>query len=577
MSVRWIIPPPGDEEARQLAGKCGIGLPAARVLASRGLRDPGAIKSFLHPRLADLEDPFALRGMDQAVERLLRAVRYKEPLLLYGDYDTDGIVSVTLLRRMIELLGHRVEYHIPDRFRDGYGMQPAMVEQAARSGIKLIVSVDTGIRAAECVRLASSLGVDSIITDHHLPEDDLPPAYAILNPNQPECTYPNKNLCGAGVTFKLLQALMKTAQLPEEKIRTWSDSFMGLVAIATVADVMPLTGENRVLVKRGLESLRLTRNPGLRALMECSGLVPGEPLSGGDLGFRLSPRINAAGRMDNATEVVELFLTRDPRRASSIAAELDRLNADRRAAEEKIVREILEECERQPVEDDHRALVFSGSGWHRGVVGIVASRIVERFHRPTLVLSEDSETGLAQGSGRSIQAFHLLDALESMDDLFTRFGGHKYAAGLTLPMNRVEELRQRLQAYAAERLKSEDLAPALHIDARVETGELNDASVGEVLQIAPFGAGNPRPRFLLAGVGVAAPPAVFKDKLVIVKLSGRSGVLKVKAWNFTSRLEEVPAGACVDAVVSFEEDAYSRNRGYAPWSAVLEDVRPAAE
>ena len=577
MSVRWIVPPPAEEEARRLSEGCGVALPAARVLASRGFRDPAAVRRFLRPGLSDLEDPFALRGMDRAVDRLLRAIGNAEPVLLYGDYDTDGIVSVTLLRRMIELLGHRVEYHIPDRFRDGYGIQPAMVEQAAQSGIKLIVSVDTGIRAAECVRLAASLGIDTIVTDHHLPEADLPPAYAILNPNQPDCPYPNKNLCGAGVTFKLLQALMTAARLPEEKMRAWSDSFLGLVAIATVADVMPLTGENRVLVKRGLESLRSTKNPGLRALMECSGLIPGEPLSGGDLGFRLSPRINAAGRMDNAREVVELFLTRDPQRASSIAAELDRLNAERRAAEEKIVREILEACDREPVSDDCRGLVFSGSGWHRGVVGIVASRVVEKFHRPALVLSEDPESGLAQGSGRSIHAFHLLEALESMGELFTRFGGHKYAAGLTLPIDRLDELRRRFQAYAAERLSPDDLTPVLEVDARVELGELNDSSVDEVLQIAPFGAGNPRPRFLVSGAVVASPPAVFKDKLVIVKLSGRSGVLKLKAWNFVSRLDEIAPGARVDAVVSLEEDAYSRNRGYAPWSAVLDDVRPAVE
>jgi single-stranded-DNA-specific exonuclease len=525
--------------------------------------------------LSDLEDPYQMKGMDPAVSRVLEAIRNREKILLYGDYDTDGVTSVTLLRRMIELLGHGAEFHIPDRFRDGYGMQPPIVEEAARSGVRLIISVDTGIRAAECVQIARNLGIDTIITDHHLPEAELPPAYAILNPNQPGCRYPNKNLCGAGVTFKLLQALMAAAALPPAKVEMWSDSFLSLVAMATVADVVPLTGENRILVQRGMNSLRYTRNPGLRALMECAGLIPGESLSCTDLGYRLSPRINAAGRMDNARDVVELFLTKDARRAAQIAAELDRLNAERRAAEEKIVREIMESCEREPVSAEQRALVFSGAGWHRGVVGIVASRIVERFHRPVLVLSEDLETRLAQGSGRSIEGFHLLEALESMGEIFLKFGGHKHAAGLTLPLDRLGELRSRFAEHARTRLQPEDLVPCLTADAMLAADEITDSTVDQVLQLAPFGLGNPRPRFLLRGMTVAESPAVFKDKLVIAKLSGHRGVLKVKAWNFTGRVAELPAGTKVDAMVALEDDPYSRARGYAPWSAVLEDVRPA--
>jgi single-stranded-DNA-specific exonuclease len=575
--ARWILPAVPESEAQALASACSLALPAARVLCARGFRDSVSVRRFLSPDLSDLEDPALMLGMDRAVDRVFRAIRDREKILLYGDYDTDGVTSVTLLRRMIELLGHAVDFHIPDRFRDGYGMQPAVVEEAARSGVRLIISVDTGIRAAECVRVARDLGIDTIITDHHLPEAELPPAYAILNPNQPGCPYPNKNLCGAGVTFKLLQALMAAAELPAAKVQAWSDSFLSLVAMATVADVVPLTFENRILVQRGIDSLRQTRNPGLRALMECSGLVPGEPLSCGDLGFRLSPRINAAGRMDNARDVVELFLTKDPQRAAQIAAELDRLNAERRAAEEKIVKNILEACEREPVSDDQRALVFSGANWHRGVVGIVASRIVERYHRPVLVLSEDPETGFAQGSGRSIEGFHLLEALESMSEIFLRFGGHKHAAGLTLSLDRLPELRDRFSRHAFDRLQPEDLVPTLTADAITACEEITDSSVDQVLQLAPFGLGNPRPRFLLQGVTVAGTPAVFKEKLVIAKLSSPGGVLKVKAWNFTGRLSELAPGARVDAIVSLEDDAYSRARGYAPWSALLEDVRPAQE
>ena len=281
--------------------------------------------------------------------------------------------------------------------------------------------------------------------------------------------------------------------------------------------------------------------------------------------------------MDNARDVVELFLTKDPQRAAQIAAELDRLNAERRAAEEKIVKSILDVCEREPVSDDQRALVFSGANWHRGVVGIVASRIVERYHRPVLVLSEDPETGFAQGSGRSIEGFHLLEALESMSEIFLRFGGHKHAAGLTLSLERLPELRARFSQHAFVRLQPEDLVPTLTADATVACEEITDSTVDQVLQLAPFGLGNPRPRFLLQGVTVAGTPAVFKEKLVIAKLSSPGGVLKVKAWNFTGRLSELASGARVDAIVSLEDDADSRARGYAPWSALLEDVRPAQE
>src|SRR5437773_3244888 len=350
------------------------------------------------------------------------------------------------------MAGGMADFHVPDRFKEGYGMRSEVVEAAARSGVSLIISVDTGIRAAEVVRRASELSIDVIITDHHLPESDLPPALAVLNPNRPDCSYPEKNLCGAGVAFKLVQALLGTLGWPAEKLRRVLESFLKLVAIGTVADVVPLTGENRIIVKHGLSGLCVVKNVGLRALLKVAGLSEGSAPSAGQIAFQVTPRINAAGRMATANDVIELLTTVDVERARALAEQLNALNLERREAELKIVDLILEECSRIPVTDNDAALVFAGQGWHRGVLGIVASRLVERFHRPTFVLGHTLDDGVAQGSGRSIPTFHLLEALERMPELFTKFGGHFHAAGLTMESNRVEEFRNRLNAYAATRL-----------------------------------------------------------------------------------------------------------------------------
>ena len=573
---RWLTPDLPEGEIATLARRCGLELPATRVLWNRGLRDQHAIERFLNPRLTDMYDPFLLSGMERAVERIRRAIRDREKVLIYGDYDTDGLCSVVILRRMLEILGVEAGFHVPDRLKEGYGMQPDVVRRAAASGVKLLISVDTGIRSVEAVQVANEVGVDVIITDHHLAKTDLPPALAILNPNQPGCPYPNKNLCGAGVTFKLIQALMYRLEWVPNQIVRYSDSFLMMVAIATVADVVPLTGENRVIVKRGLEGLPGARNKGLRALMETAGFVQGEALSAGDVGFRISPRINAAGRMRNARDVVELFLTDDEERARKIAAELSELNNERRVTEESIVREVIESCRERPVGSEDYGLVFSGSGWHRGVVGIVASRLVEEYHRPVLVLAEDGETGLAQGSGRSIDRFHLLEALESMAELFVRFGGHKHAVGLTLEAARVAELRERFNAYARTRLAPEDLVPMRRVDARMALSEVSTKAVEEVLRLAPFGLGNPAPQFLFSNVPVYEAPVVFKDRHLRLRIGGQGhNSLFLKAWNFASRIEEITPGTLIDALVCFETDTYAASRGYPGWSANLRDFNTA--
>ncbi|MDE3164552.1 MAG: single-stranded-DNA-specific exonuclease RecJ, partial [Acidobacteriota bacterium] len=435
--TRWVLPSIEPERAAALAGALGITVAAARVLVHRGLAQSEDARRFLRPTFADLHDPMALKDMGAAVERIARAIRDGERILIYGDYDVDGTTSVVLLTKAIELAGGSASYHVPHRLKDGYGMRPEVVEAAAERGVKLIVSVDTGIRAAEVVRRANELGIDVIVTDHHLPEMDLPPAVAVLNPNRPDCTYPEKELCGAGVAFKLVQALLPRMGWDADKARRVSESFLKMVAIATVADVVPLTGENRAIVAEGLRGLGAVRNPGLRALLDVAGFTDGAAPNARQVAFQIAPRMNAAGRMDTAQAVVELFLTNDAARARDLAKQLHEQNAERQQVEAGI-REL---CEQVAVGDGERALVYYAEDWHRGVLGIVASRLVDRLHRPVFVLSRNEDDGLASGSGRSIPAFHLLEALESMADLFVKFGGHKHAAGVTLEAARVDEFR----------------------------------------------------------------------------------------------------------------------------------------
>lgn len=559
--ARWVLPPELPSEVRQKSL-------AERILWARGRRDPSDVQRFLAPCISQMHDPLGLRDMDEAVERLCRAIRDRESILLYGDYDVDGTTSVVVLHTTLTLAGAQVNYHVPHRMVEGYGMRPEIIDAAAEQGVKLVVSVDTGIRAGAVVEHARTAGIDVIVTDHHLPEETLPPACAVINPTRPDCTYPEKNLCGAGVTLKLVQALMRGLGWPEERIARLMDSFLKLVAIATVADVVPLTGENRVIVKRGLEGLSEVRSEGLRALLKVAGFAPGERPTAGQVAFRVAPRINAAGRMDDARNVIELLLTRDPARAMELASMLHELNQDRRDTEAAILKCIFDGCAANPVTDAQAALVFSGCDWHKGVVGIVASRVVERYHRPVFILCEDTETGLATGSGRSIRAFHLLEALESMPELFVKFGGHRQAAGLTLPNEAIPEFRRRLEAWAAARLTSEDFRPTIEIDATLNLNELNDAGVQDIQRLAPFGFGNPAPLFAVLDAEVTGV-SVRGERLVNVGIrqnGGRTTILT--AWDWQDKLDRLPQGGRVNVVLSIEDKSK-----YAEWRPVLRDVQ----
>ena len=571
--MKWIVAEAEPGGVAALSAALGISMPAARVLCARGLGDAGEARRFLAPSTADLHDPFLLADMRAAAARLASAIERKEPILLYGDYDVDGTSALVVLKKVLDLAGGIATCFVPHRIRDGYGMKSEAVEDAAALGVKLIVSVDTGIRAGQVVKYAAALGIDVIVTDHHLPEAELPPALAVLNPNRRDCTYPEKNLCGAGVALKLAEALMCALGWEPARRERLVDSLLKLVAIATVADVVPLTGENRVIVKRGLSGLDRVANPGLRALLDVAGIEAGSSPSARQVAFQIAPRINAAGRMASANDIVDLFTTSDAARARAIAAQLDELNKDRRETEDGIRQAILEQCLAQPVTDSDAALVFAAEGWHRGVVGIVASRVVERYHRPAFVLGLDD--GIAYGSGRSIRAFHLLDALESMPDLFTKFGGHRQAAGVTLDAARVEEFRERFRAFASGRLTVADFEPEIEIDAEIGIEEITDQTVAELLNLAPFGFGNAPPTLVVRGVEAAVAPEIKNDKHLFLRLKSQGRMLRAKAWNFAERAAEFAPGASIDVTLQFEDDAYSAARGYAPWQTIVRDVKPA--
>ncbi|HZE23324.1 MAG TPA: single-stranded-DNA-specific exonuclease RecJ, partial [Blattabacteriaceae bacterium] len=517
--VRWSFSNPDAAQVEALCFEAKVSPIVARLLALRGITAPNATK-FLSPSLDHLHSPYLMRGMTAAVQRLSAAIANKEGILIYGDYDVDGTTAVVILKTAIELCGGAADFHVPHRIKEGYGIKDDVIERAAAAGIKVVISVDTGIRAFQAAETARRVGIDLIVTDHHLPEahEGVPNAWAVLNPNQQGCDYPCKELCGAGVAFKIAQALFAKFKDAVDQAKL-IPSFLKMVAIATIADAVPLVGENRTIARLGLEGLRRPVNGGLKALMEVSGLTSERAIAASDVGFRLGPRINAAGRMDVARDVIELFTCKDQDRCKDIAEKLNQLNLERQAEEQRIVAEIDHQLAAEPDLTGKFCMVFDGDGWHRGVVGIVASRVVEKTGRPALVIAKDAEE--AHGSGRSITAFHLLDALESCHDLFTRFGGHAHAVGFTMPSKDVPDLKQRLNAYAQAMLKPEDLLPELSIDAEIPLSSVTPELLNSLGRLEPFGHGNREPVFSSSGVSLLMPPRILKEKHIKLRLNQR--------------------------------------------------------
>jgi len=521
---RWIVREHDAERAASLARVLGVSPILAALLINRGYADERAARVFLSPTYDQLHEPYSMLGMKEAVARLQRAIETHEPILIYGDYDVDGTTGTAVLLRALKLLGANAGFHIPHRFTEGYGIQQPALEKAVVDGYKLVVSIDCGIRAHEPLYWARDHGLDVIITDHHLPDEKegAPPAFAVLNPNQAGCPYPDKNLAGVGVAFKLVHALFREhgrdAQVP---------AFMKVVAIGTVADVAKLTGENRTIVAIGLKDLARVANPGLRALIDVAGCGDGKGMTAYDLGFRLGPRINAAGRMDAARAVVELFDTRDSDEARRLANHLDARNEERKTVQQQIID--LAVAELKDPKDSYVA-VIAGEGWHRGVIGIAASKIAERLNRPCVVLSVDGD--MAHGSGRSIEAYHLLNGLTECADLFEKFGGHSHAAGIAIRADRIEEFRRRLNEHAASRLTADDLEPQVHIDLELAPETVTFGFARELDALEPFGAGNPRPVFVTRNLRCLSEPAVIKGKHLKLRLAGpQNRPLEAVWWN----------------------------------------------
>src|SRR5687768_7694878 len=485
---RWNVRRPDADAAASLARVLGVSPILATLLINRGYADERAARTFLAPGYDQLHEPYDMLGMREAVTRLKHAIEKHEPVLIYGDYDVDGTTGTAILLRALKLLGAETGFHIPHRFTEGYGIQQPALERAAADGYKLVVSVDCGIRAHEPLYWARDHGLDVIITDHHLPDENegAPPAFAVLNPNQAGCEYPDKHLAGVGVAFKLVHALFgeygREAQVA---------AFMKVVAIGTVADVAKLVGENRTIVAIGLKDLARVANPGLRALIDVAGCGDGKGMTAYDLGYRLGPRINAAGRMDAARAVVELFDTRNLDEARRLANHLDARNEERKIVQQQIIDLAVTELKDS---QDCYVAVIAGEGWHRGVIGIAASKIAERLNRPCVVLSVDGE--VAHGSGRSIEAYHLLNGLTACSDLFEKFGGHSHAAGITIRPERISEFRRRLNEHAASCLTPEDLDHSVTIDIELPAESVTFALAKDLQALEPFGAGNACPVFM---------------------------------------------------------------------------------
>jgi single-stranded-DNA-specific exonuclease len=561
----WAVAPP-SENAAFLAAETGLPRTIGQVLVNRGVTTAEAARRFLYGTLSDLHDPFLLARMEDAVGRIRQAIEGGETILVFGDYDVDGILSVVMLHKALASLGARVSYFIPERLRDGYGIKDEHVALAAARGAKLVVSVDCGVKAVGFVQKARSLGIDVIITDHHHPGPELPRAVAVLNPALPGSGYPDRHLAGVGVTFKLIQALFarsgRTGVLRH---------YLKLVSIGTIADIADLRGENRILVKHGLRELDGVSRPGLRSLIDVSGLR-GKRISEGDVGFRLGPRINAAGRMGETEVAVRLFFSTSKEESEALARRLDALNAQRQAAEDKIVNQAEERIRSRGLLSRYKIIILGDEAWHRGIIGIVASRLKDAFLRPVILLSYDGDK--AYGSGRSIPDFSLIDCLESCGDVFLSHGGHPLAVGCTLLRSRIPDFREAANRIAA-RIPEEALRRRLRIDARIGLADIDGPLWNGLELLDPYGVGNPRPVFLAEEVEVVGPPRILQARHAkfLVRQDGRT--FEAIAWDRAEWASTVAKGGLVDLAFSLQTSSYlGEERPYLSLDGLRRSHRP---
>ena len=546
-----------DDAAERLGAALQVSPVTARLLCIRGLDETDGARRFLSPSLDDLHDPFALADMTPAVERIRGAIARKERIAIHGDYDVDGVTSTVILRRALELLGADVVHFLPERFRDGYGLRPAALDRLHADGVRLVISVDCGIRAEDAALRAKALGVDLIVTDHHEPDTALPCAMAVINPKRHDCAYPDKNLAGVGVALKLVQALCIRSGRT-----SWLPAFVKIAAIGTLADVVPLVGENRIIAKLGLRMLSTGPHKiGLRSLLDVCGLT-GKDIDGYHIGFVVAPRVNAAGRMSTPDIAARLLLASDETMAAEARLLAEQLNAEnlrRQQEEAEIVAQARKIVETDIDVGSRTVIVVAGDGWHRGVIGIVASKLVDAFHRPAIVLSIDGD--VAHGSCRSIKAFNILGALESCGELMTTFGGHKQAAGLTIEAARIRELRARVNDYADGVLQPDDLRPRLWIDGALTFRSISAQVASELVSLAPFGAGNPCPVFRTSRVEIIDGPRLIKDRHLKMAFRQEGRVMRGIAWRASERESFVTEHrAAIDLAFSLEQDTWNGER-----------------
>lgn len=552
-----------DEEAAMcLAAELEIPPAIARILAGRKMTDAESARRFLRASFEDLHDPFLLAGMKEAVERIFAAAERGEKILIFGDYDVDGVLSVVMLHKALRSLGAKVDYFIPERLKDGYGIKDEHIGIAAEREARLVISVDCGIKSNGFVRAARERGIDVIITDHHLPGEEIPAALAVLDPVLEGSSYPDRSLAGVGVAFKLIQAL-----LGREKASTLRH-YLKLVSIGTVADVAKLTGENRIFVKQGLKELGRVSNIGLKSLIDVAGLA-GKTISESDLGFRIGPRINAAGRMEHADIAVKLFFSETAEDAVPLARLLDRRNAERQASEERIYKQAYERIVKNTLAKKYKMLILGCPEWHRGIIGIVASKLKEAFGRPVILFSIDN--GTAYGSGRSISEFSLINCLHECRKLFLTYGGHELAAGCTLRTDDLPAFKQAANSVAEARITDEQLQRKIEIDAKLDFSEIDADFRKNLALLSPFGVGNPRPLFVSEDVEVADAPRLLKNGKHVKFILGQNGrTFEAVGWDKGSWAEGVRRGDRVSVAYGLQSSTYL---GREQWNLILAGMR----
>lgn len=560
----WIYPSI-DEEAKSLSGELDIPVEIARVLINRKITNHKDLQDFLYGTLDNLQDPFLFNSMEQAVKRIRKACVSGEKILIFGDYDVDGILSVVILTKALRTLGGNVDYFIPDRLSQGYGLKERYIDIVLERHAKLVISVDCGIKATGFVSQASTQGVDVIITDHHLPDAILPQALAVLNPKIKGSNYPDKHLAGIGVVFKLIQALFevegRTDTLPH---------YLKLVAIGTIADVVALRGENRLIVKFGLKSLEDVSNPGLKQLMEICRLTQ-KRVSVGDVGFRIGPRINAAGRLSQADLAVRLFFSDNPHECQALVRELNRLNSQRQKLEGRIFIQALRLIQKRSLDKKYKLLILGCETWHRGVIGIVASKLKDLFHRPVLLFA--IEDGKALGSGRSIKGFSLIDCLDENREYFLNYGGHPLAVGCELPVENMKAFRTAVNEFARSKISEDNLKRKITIDALMKFDRIDARFLDYLTLLSPFGVGNPKPVFVTQNAEVIVEPQKLQQKhsKILVKHSGR--IFEALGWGKREWAERIHKGERVDMAYSIQISEYL---GEERLSLSLEDIKKSA-